>query len=173
LTHAIDRGKLSNEREYEGIFEIWKAFVATYNSVFQAILAFVQHPNLNNMEVRAIEDFLTTTNLSNEQKIRVVESKDRNDTYARIVNANYLTTAQDDLRTLSNIVITNGIFLPSDLMVQFQSAIKLMSNAWGQRYTEFGGRSLPEHRGISDFLEHGDGLRLRLLESIKRRIFKE
>src|SRR5262249_54815535 len=71
LSHLLDRGKHSNEREYSALAELWEQFVSLYYETRRAIVGSIQYPDLEKMEADRISDFLETTDLSKEQRAAV------------------------------------------------------------------------------------------------------
>ena len=97
LDHLSDRGKLSNEKEYNALFEIWTAFIDAYNSINKSVISFIQHPDLRAMTQLQLDEFLEFTDFTKEQRAKISESPDRNELFTRYVELTYLNEAQAKL----------------------------------------------------------------------------
>jgi len=71
LAHASDRGKRSNEREYEALSDIWGQFVDAFQATEQCVVQFIEHPDFTRMSDEEIDTFLNATDFSYRLHIRL------------------------------------------------------------------------------------------------------
>lgn len=60
LSYLSDRGKHSNEKEYQALILCWESFVAAYFSTLASVARFTRHPDLNRMDESDLDEFIAS-----------------------------------------------------------------------------------------------------------------
>jgi hypothetical protein len=81
LAHVQDRGRRANELEFEAVTQVWHSFVDAWLKTQQAIVEYMEFPDLNNLSESDLATFMESTELSNPQRQQVMSAKDKNDMY--------------------------------------------------------------------------------------------
>jgi hypothetical protein len=81
LNHLGDRGKRSNEREYEALSDIWGQFVDAFDSTERCVTQFIEHPDFDRLTEDEIDTFLNATDFTEDQKREFRSSSDKNKLY--------------------------------------------------------------------------------------------
>jgi hypothetical protein len=173
LTHLLDRGKLSNEREYSALAEIWEQFVSLYYETRRAVVAFIQYPDLEKMQVDRVSAFLETTDLSKEQKTAVMEAEKKNDKFSYFVRLNNIVKAQHSYFDFGLLLDKRGIFIPSPLKGLFEQTAELANAAIAQLYTEVGGPRVTGMTHDLDFRQRGPAAFEALKDEVRGRLLYE
>jgi hypothetical protein len=97
LSHLGDRGKRSNEREYEALSEIWGQFVDVFLSTERCVTQFIEHPDFTRLSNDEIDAFLNATDFSEEQKKEFKASLDKNKLYTRTITWKNIAKAHNDI----------------------------------------------------------------------------
>jgi hypothetical protein len=84
--HLTDRGKHSNEREYAALSSIWEKYVDAHYATLVGVTSYTQHPDLNKMPDTEVRELLETTELSEKQKDRILNSDDKNRSFSHAIN---------------------------------------------------------------------------------------
>ena len=63
LSHLTDRGKLSNEREYQALIAAWESFVAAYVATFKCLGGYSEHPALDLMTEIELNEYLDNSGI--------------------------------------------------------------------------------------------------------------
>lgn len=82
LAHLSDRGKHSNEREFNAISAVWDKFVDAFLSTNACVIMYMRHPEFSNMSQEELTTFLETTELSEIQKSTIKKASDKNKSYS-------------------------------------------------------------------------------------------
>ena len=93
IAHLTDGGKHSNEREYAAPNAIWEKFVDLYDATDQCIVGAMQYPDLTRMSEAQISEFLDTTEFDKAQKLAILNSKDKNDSFSYVVRQIWIKKA--------------------------------------------------------------------------------
>jgi hypothetical protein len=88
------------------------------------VTQFVSHPDLNALAINEVETFLSTSELSEQQRKQVTSAPDRNRTFANIVVYRSINVAGADLYDLRLMLRKLGIFVPIELQGAVADAIK-------------------------------------------------
>lgn len=137
LRHFEDRGKRSNEKEYEALSEIWAQFVDVLQATERAVIQFTEHPDLDRMNGDDLAQFLDSTELSQEQKKNVSSSSDRNRAYSQSLRWLMLAAAHNRIFELRAALKKRSIFIPENLVRAYDEAIELCSKAEVAEFVRF------------------------------------
>jgi hypothetical protein len=137
LRHLGDRGQRSNEKEYEALSEIWKQYVDVLLFTERAIAQLIDHPDLNKMTDEETEIFLASTELSEEQKRSVSGGSDKNAAYTQTVRWLVIAKAHNQVFEIRTSLKIRSIFIPENLVTQFEQAVELCSKAVATEFVRF------------------------------------
>jgi hypothetical protein len=140
IAHILDRGKHSNEREYEALSKIWEKAVDLYYATNTCVIMFVQYPPLNSMPTEEVKEFLNSTAFSEPQKRNVFESSDKERSFSHIAGRRAISDAQGLYFEMNSMLHKLGIFIPNDLYSMYSAFGSMCSSAIAQRFTEHGDR---------------------------------
>jgi hypothetical protein len=116
LNHMSDRGKHSNEREFEAITSIWEKFVDCFDRTEAAIVQYIEIPDLDNFTNEEVESFLSTRDFSKEQIDQIQNSKERARTYSQLVRWKYIAIAHNTIME-TRTALRKQVFIPEDICV--------------------------------------------------------
>jgi hypothetical protein len=177
LEHIKDRGKLSNEKEYKALADLWDAFNETYVAVNQAIVSFIQFPDLDQMTIEAVSDFLDQdTSINAKAKKSIIDSRDRKESFSRHVQIYQVNMASEKIFAFRDMLSKNEIFIPSNLSTALFHALDSLTKAWSSRYAEFArpvrGMATADPSSVN-FLKDGPIMRDRLMSLVRERILRD
>lgn len=169
LAHLDDRGKRSNEREYNAITEIWEKFVDAYLSTLACIHAFIQHPDLNKLSEDDTQAYLSGSELSELQQQQVFKAKDRNDMYAKICRLRAINKAGNDIFDARLLLRKKGVFVPDEISNLTKNSIDQLLNAQVEQRVEFQ-HGFREAKGSLYLVQDGDKIFNTLEAAMKARL---
>jgi len=143
LAHASDRGKRSNEREYEALSDIWGQFVDAFQATEQCVVQFIEHPDFTRMSDEEIDTFLNATDFSDDQKREFKSSSDQNRLYSRTIAWKSITRAHNLIFETRVALKKRGIFVPEALRKVYEEAIELCSKAEIHEFVKFRNPTIP------------------------------
>ncbi len=170
LAHLSDRGRRSNEREFDAISAVWEKFVDAYLATTNCAIDFHQHPDLVRLSTDNLLDFLDETPLTDAQKKTIIEATDKNDRYRSFVTLRSINAAHKAIFDVRQLLRKNGIFVPDDLARAFQSAIEVLTKAEVQRYMEFSYKGPRDLTDVSFLLINGDKIFNELNVAVRNRL---
>jgi len=129
LNHLGDRGKRSNEREYEALSDIWGQFGDTFQSTERCVTQFIEHPDFTRLTDEEIDAFLNATDFSEDQKREFKLSSDKNNLYTRTITWKNIVKAHNEIFEMRIALKKRGIFVPEDLRQIYEEAIEFCSRA--------------------------------------------
>jgi hypothetical protein len=137
LSHLGDRGKRSNEREYEALSDIWGQFVDAYDSTERCITQFIEHPDFDRLTADEIDTFLNATDFNEDQKREFRSSSDKNKLYTRTLAWKNIAKAHNQIFEVRIALKKRGIFVPEDLRRIYEEAIEFCSKAEIHEFVRF------------------------------------
>jgi hypothetical protein len=173
LGHVADRGKRSNEREYDALAEVWERFVDAFLATNTAVMDWQEHPDFKDFSEEELRSFLSTTDLSKLQQEDVIKSADRNRTFGRYLTLRKLQEARLAIHAARMLLRKNGIFIPSSLADKLKSDIEMLSKAEVQRYVEFRHGGMRELKDVEYLLGNGERIFNELGALVRGRLLKE
>jgi len=171
LAHLGDRGVRSNEKEFQAIAAAWEHFVDAYAATMLCAIAYSSHPDLGKLSDDETTRYLESSDLSEQQRARVMAASDRNKALARAVEMNQINAAGLAIYTARNLIGKQAIFIPDELLSAFELMMKNLSAAQIQRSIEpnYGAYGL---KHVEWLLTNGDAARQELLTTVRKRIFR-
>jgi hypothetical protein len=174
LSHLGDRGKRSNEKEYEALSEIWNKFCDVVQSTDRAVVQFMEHPDLNRMSNEEVKSLLDSTDLSEQQKEGVLRSDDKNKTYAQSVRWLLIAKAHNQIFELRASLKKHSIFIPLNLLEPFEAGIEICAKAEIAEFVRFRHPdSAIGHADTLAFLKQKDALLASLRDMTRARVLRE
>lgn len=137
LSHFGDRGKRSNEREYESLSDIWGQFVDAFHSTEGCVTQFIEHPDFTRLTDEEIDSFLSATDFSEDQKQKFRSSSDKNEFYSRTIAWKNIAKAHNQIFEVRIALKKRGIFVPEDLRRIYEEAIEFCSKAEIHEFVRF------------------------------------
>jgi hypothetical protein len=137
LGHLGDRGKRSNEREYEALSNIWNQFVDAFEATEQCVTQFIEHPDFERLNAEEIDAFLNATDFTDDQKREFRSSSDKNKLYTRTITWKNIAKAHNQIFELRGALKKRGIFVPEDLRHIYEEAIEFCSKAEIHEFVRF------------------------------------
>ena len=124
LNHLGDRGKRSNEREYEALSDIWGQFVDAFDSTELCVTQFIEHPDFNRLTEDEIDTFLNATDFTEDQKREFRSSSDKNKLYTRTIAWKNIAKAHNQIFEVRIALKKRGILF---LMISAASTKRQLS----------------------------------------------
>jgi hypothetical protein len=137
LNHLADRGKRSNEREYEAISDIWGLFVDAFDSTERCVTQFIEHPDFDRLGDEEVDSFLDATDFTEDQKREFRSSSDKNKLYTRTIAWKNIAKAHNQIFLVRVSLKKRGIFVPEDLRLIYEEAIEFCSKAEIHEFVRF------------------------------------
>jgi hypothetical protein len=172
ITHLSDRGKHSNQREYDALSTIWGKYVELHYATNVAAASFIQHPDLNKFNSEELEEFLKITEFSDRQKKMMREIKDKNRGYTSIITAGYVNKAQVAYYEFQLILHKQGIFITKQLKSYFDGGSELCLKLIGEKRTEVDFGVGVAANSTLDFMQRGPGLLEIIKDNVRDRLLK-
>jgi hypothetical protein len=173
LNHLGDRGKRSNEREYEALSDIWGQFVDAFDSTERCVTQFIEHPDFSRLTDDEIDTFLNATDFTEDQKREFRSSSDKNKLYTRTIAWKNIAKAHNQIFEVRIALKKRGIFVPEDLRRTYEEAIEFCSRATSHEFVRFRN---PNSTLASDtpikFFEGKDGTFKRVMDATSARLLR-
>ena len=129
LNHLGDRGKRSNEMEFQAIQTVWRAFVKAWLSTNACTGQLIQMPDFSKMTHEDIELFVNGAGLKDHEKKSLLEAPDKKKQYSSIVTWRAVIQAETDIYESRLALREQRIFMPPKITDEFNAAIEQMSGA--------------------------------------------
>jgi hypothetical protein len=173
LNHLGDRGKRSNEREYEALSDIWGQFVDAFDSTERCVTQFIEHPDFSRLTADEIDTFLNSTDFTEDQKQEFRSSSDKNTLYTRTIAWKNIAKAHNQIFEVRIALKKRGIFVPEDLRRIYGEAIEFCSKAEIHEFVRFRN---PDSNLGSDmplkFFEGKDAMLKRVMDATSARLLR-
>lgn len=171
LAHFTDRAVRSNELEYEAITAAWQKYIAAHRATSRCIIRFMEHPDFNNFTAEQVEDYLKTTEFSEQQKKQMRDAPNRNEMFGKIERLRSIAQAGGAIYEAHEVLGTKGIFIPKELETEFKSALEFCSKAWAVEKTNFShGHSQGSEKVLAEFFRNESSVAEGLKEKVRDRI---
>lgn len=171
LAHFSDRSSRSNQFEYDAITSAWTHYVKAHQATLACIIRFSEHPDFDCMTNEQLDDYLSTTELSDPQKKQVKEAPKKTDMYMKVLRLRGINIAGTAIYETHQVLANKGIFIPDDLEKEFEAALDFCSRAWAVEKTNFSYGNSPESgKVILEFMEKEKAMRLALKNLVRARI---
>ena len=174
VNHISDRGRRSNENEFNALRSIWEKFIEAYYSTYGAVINFIQFPPLNTMVDDRIAEFLISDDFDASTVRDILAAKDREQSFSRAYTWRQINQAGKDNFACIQELRRQRVFISDDIRRQFSSALEICTGAQAQRQVD---HAVP-HAGrsgmfIDRFLADGDRAVDALATAVKKRLFRD
>jgi hypothetical protein len=173
LARHEDRGRRANEREFDAVSAIWDAFVDAFLKTNQAVISYLEFPDLDQLSQEDLAAFLESTELSPEQRQQVTVASKKSDMYSKIMNLRRINTAGASIFDARLLVRRKGIFVQRGMVDEFKSAIDMLSKAQVERLMEFRHRTSSGFEHTSRLFDEGNAMFDRLQSMVRTRLVGE
>jgi hypothetical protein len=147
LSHLGDRGRRSNEMEFEAIETVWKTFVKAWLSANTCVGAMIQIPDFNRMSDDDVKKLAASSGFSDRDQETLLRSADRKEEYVKLINWQKVLEARKDIYQARLTLREQRIFMPQEITKQFGDVIERMSSVQVERQLAL------EHPGVRDHWE--------------------
>lgn len=127
LNHLGDRGRRSNEMEFNAIETVWKGFVKAWLSTNTCVQAMIPLPDIEMMPDDDLKKLAASAEFSEREQSALLKSSDRKEEYVRTVKWKDIIHAERDIYQARLILREQRIFMPPDLTKRFGDVIERMS----------------------------------------------
>ena len=127
LNHLGDRGRRSNEMEFNAIETVWKGFVKAWLSTNTCVQAMIPLPDFETMPDDDLKKLAVSAEFSEREQAALLKSSDRKEEYVRIIRWKDITHAERDIYQARLTLREQRIFMPPDLTKRFGDVIERMS----------------------------------------------
>jgi hypothetical protein len=173
LDHLADRGKRSNEMEFNAIKLVWEQFVEAFLATNACIAQPMRTPNFRSMSAAEFTSFLSASDLSDGQKQQLTNAQDRVKTYSDILTWRSIVNAQNAIFDTRLLLRKQSIFMPAAMKDEFVKAIDLLSSAQIEQQMDHQHRqSGIGHDKRSTLINEGERIFAALGIAANRRLFR-
>ena len=158
LAHLQDRGRRANEREFDAVSRIWKAFVDAFLKTNQAVISYISFPDLDKLQTDELTSFLEASELSPPQRQQVLGATEKVRTYGNIMQLRHINTAGAAIFDARLLLRTNGIFISKEQMDSLKNGLQMLAEAQVERFVEFQNRHSLGGKAASRLLKEGDNI---------------
>lgn len=120
LSHLADRGRRSNELEYDALMKAWERLVDAYIATMNVIISWTSVPSLNGLSDEKAREQLTRTDLNPDESDAVLAATDREAIYKKVFQSRRLNSAHAAIFDALQTIRKQGIFIPRDLEDHFK-----------------------------------------------------
>lgn len=173
LSHFTDRGKHSNEREYQALIAAWESFVAAYYATLACVGRFSTHPDLNRMDDGELDEYLESCNIEPAGKRFIKKAADRNAALGRVQDARIQNDAQRLIWEARNVIHKQSVFIPFEIESKFEESLSTLQRVWAENHVNFTSRGSIELRESIVLVENGDQMKSALRDIVRKRVLRE
>jgi hypothetical protein len=176
LNHLGDRGKRSNEMEFQAIQTVWRAFVKAWLSTNTCVAQLIKMPDFSRMTNEEIESFANGARLEEHEKKSLLQASGKQKQYSLIVSWKAVIAAETDIYEVRLNLREQRIFLPPSITDEFSAAIEQMSGAQDERRLSMEHphiRSYEFGQAQTDWLKESPNVFEALAVSANRRLFRD
>lgn len=149
LSHFGDRGRRSNEMEFNAIETVWKGFVKAWLSTNTCVSAMISIPDFERMSNEEAQKFAASYGFTEDEQTALLTAVDRKEEYVRVVRWKNTTLAGGDIYQARLTLREQRIFMPPELTRQFGEIIERMSNVQIEQRLQLAHRQGWNHNGPS------------------------
>jgi hypothetical protein len=129
INTMMDRNVKLHEREFELLPQTWASLAEAFSVIEPVALEFQQYPDLNNMSMERLEDFIANSRLTDLEKSELIAAPDKNRFYSRIKAGSDLGQAVDAYNEYHKVLTKNGIFIIESLKQKFLQLDGMLKDA--------------------------------------------
>jgi hypothetical protein len=177
INSLMDRTTKLHQREFEVLPEAWAKLVIAHANVQGLVSAFQQHPDVNRMNNKELEDLIENSRLKTWQKDELRNAPNKTEYY--ITASKWVRTweVQEVFRDYAVYERKNGIFIREEIKNAFKAVSDLMSDALFEHRFELehgarDGRSFTEiWAQRTKFSKESDSLLVALEKLVQHRLW--
>ena len=173
IGHLQDRGKLSNEREYAALTEIWEKFSDLHTATINCVMRFLQFPDLQQMNDDEVAKFLERNEFTEDEHAAVRNAASRNHGFSRVMHVRLIARARSASFDFRARFDKQNIFIPKSLADSLYEAADQCWRAIVQRDAEESGLRSPDMKDDVEFVQKGPGTLRRLNDTVRERLHRE
>jgi hypothetical protein len=133
LNHLSDRGRRSNEMEFEAIETVWKTFVKAWLSTNTCVGAMIPLPDFNRISNEEVKKIAESSGFDDRDQATLLNSTDRRTDYVKLIRWKNVIEAQKDIYRARLTLREQRIFMPPEITKQFGDVIERMSSVQVER----------------------------------------
>jgi hypothetical protein len=176
LNHLGDRGRRSNENEFNALRSIWERFIQAYYSTYGAVINFIQYPPLNTMSDERVTEFLKNNEFDEAIVRDILASNDRERSFLRAHTWRQINQAGKDNFACIQELRRQRIFISDDIRRQFDNALNIVTAAQAQRQVDYARDSSSGGRAgdyTDKFMAGGNAVVDALATAVNKRLFRD
>lgn len=176
LAHLGDRGKRSNEMEFQAIETVWKAFVKAWLSTNTCIGMMISIPNFSSMSDEEIKLFGDGSGLEKDDVDALLKADDKQKKYISILSWDNVNLAGTDIYQARLTLREQRIFMPEALTARFSEVIEQMSGAQVQRRLSLQHPDIPGYnfgKAQTDWLQDCVSIFEKMASLANKRLFRD
>lgn len=124
-----DISRIRSENRDQIFTELWKQLTHALEKASIATVGFKQYPDFNRMTEDYIEEILASSNLSDFQKKKLLESDDKTEFYRNSMFWIELNDARQALNEFNRTVMANRVLIPDETAQTFDAIIHTLNTA--------------------------------------------
>ena len=132
-----DRGKRSNELEYQAVRAAWEQFAEAYVLTMNTVVNWTPHLDLNNKTVDEAEKALVWREFKPAEIKSIIDVSDRDRAYARAEQGRRLNWAQAAVYDTHSTIRKQGIFIPIELEEKILETLDVVSKEYAFQVMRF------------------------------------
>lgn len=130
-----------HDREYAVFPEIWAKLQKAVASLGGAIISFREIPDFNRQSEVEQDEWLTRSDLSEDEKRYFLAQADKVRTYSRILDWRDLVRAREDFIEFRTFFHANRIFIRPEIKEKFDQIDNLLNSSWVSKKMDWDGYS--------------------------------
>jgi hypothetical protein len=177
IDYLQDRGKHSNQREYDALAEIWGKFTvfhrATNDSIRGLLLNVVPAPNLEQMDDDGLTKFLDRNDFTEDERAIVREAANKNDAFSLVINSRSDARTRKAYWEFWTWFEKQTVFIPKYLADSFSEAANECKRAIVLRHAGERERTPADRTKDQDFLILSPGRLEKLEDAVRKRLHRD
>ena len=173
LSHFTDRGKHSNEKEYQALIAAWESYVAAYNATCAIGGIWSRHPDLNQMGEDELDEYLEGSDIDPSGRRLIKKAEDKKAALDRVQTARILNHAQRLIWEAHNTIRKQSVFIPIEIEEKFVESLLTLNKVWAENYGNVDLFNPPLLDETGDFLKNRDQMKAALRDIVRERVLRE
>jgi hypothetical protein len=129
LDQLLDRGIRANEKEFNATVLVWEKLIAAYIATNICAVGFMQYQDLNKATSEEVDSFLSKTDFSEDQRMGVISSADKNRAYTNQVRRIDISKAEHAIYEARISLMRESIFIEDAIKKRISEEIDLYHGA--------------------------------------------
>jgi hypothetical protein len=173
LSHFADRGKHSNEREYQALIAAWESFVAAYYATLACVDTYFTHPDLDRMGDDELDEYLQGTDIEPPGRRFIKTATNKNAALGRMKMIRNQNEAQRLIWEARNTIHKQSVFIPFDIENEFEQTLSTLHKVWAESHVDLTSRGSVELKASMALLDSGDQMKAALRDIVRKRVLRE